>query len=131
MAGELILPPGTKAWDGDTILFDEERWPLRPGDLVGVDLSRGETPPGLYLPLDAIMEKSGDNYVFAVTPAEGAGYVAQKIDVKVFEDTDIMQRVEALGEKPLQAGMRIIVGGAHYLRDGERVNIAEELEMPQ
>jgi multidrug efflux pump subunit AcrA (membrane-fusion protein) len=42
--GRLVLPEGETEFSGDTVLFEREQWLLRPGDLVGVDLSEEPMP---------------------------------------------------------------------------------------
>ena len=66
IAGNVTLPEGHSGWDGDEMLHDVPRWLVRPGDLVGVDQRGGAAPSGIYVPLDAIMETSGSNYVYQV-----------------------------------------------------------------
>ena len=66
-AGDISPPDGQTNWDGDQLLYDRERWLVRPGDLVGVDQSGGAIQPGIYVPLDAIMERSGSHIIFVVS----------------------------------------------------------------
>lgn len=131
VAGELELPPGASApWQGETILLDRERWLLRPGDLVSVDLRGEALPRGFYVPVDAIMEKSGANYVFLAEAAEG-GARARKIEVHPRERQGTLRRIEAAGEEPLTAGTQIVARGAAFIEDGQRINVAEETEVPR
>ncbi len=130
VTGRLTFPPqiDPATFEGGEILFGRERWMLRPGDLVRVDLRGGAAQPGFYLPVDAILEKSGQSYVFAVESSAGRDRVRQ-IEVQVFEAIDTLRRVEALGDQPLTAGMRIVAGGALFLADQEVVNVAEEVQL--
>ncbi len=125
--GQLILPPDATEPTGDTVLFEREQWLLRPGDLVGVDLSENRLPRGFYVPINAIAEKSGRHYVFEVTGSNGDSK-ARRIEVSVSEGPNTRKRIEAVGEQPLTTDMRIVLGGVHYLTDGEAVNIASEAE---
>jgi hypothetical protein len=54
---------------------------------------------------------------------------AKRIDVLPMDTAGQSQRVEAVSGSALQAGDRVIVGGAHYVMDGEQVSLVEELEM--
>lgn len=130
VTGKMTFPPEIDAasWEGGTILFDRQRWLLRPGDLVRVDLRGGETGPGFYVPVSAILEQSGQSYVFAVE-SSGEGDRARRIEVSVFEAVDTLRRIQARGDQPLQAGMQIVADGALFLTDGEAVNVAEEVEV--
>lgn len=130
VVGKLESPSGTsQPWDGDTILFDNERWLLRPGDLVRVDLPGDGGEDGLYVPLDAVMEKSGETYVFAVESGSEGGSKVRKISVQVLDTVGTQGRLGAVGSEALEPGMRIIAAGAHYLVDGESVNVIEEVEV--
>ena len=127
--GTLILSPdASDGWSGDTVLYDRPRWLLRPGDLVGVDLSGGQTTPGFYLPQDAIMEKSGTNYVFRVDESE-AGDRAKRIEVTVSDQVGTLRRVEPAGEGSLTDGMKIVAAGAAFVVDGDRINVSEEIDV--
>jgi multidrug efflux pump subunit AcrA (membrane-fusion protein) len=130
VTGALTFPQGVdeQTWQGDTILFDRQRWLLRPGDLVGVDLSGGKTQPGFYVPTDSILEKSGKHYVFAVESDDGGDRV-RAVAVDVRQSMGTSRRIEATGDEPLTAGMRIASSGALFLTDGESVNVVEEAEV--
>ena len=125
--GKLVLPQGATGLTGDTVLFEREQWLLRPGDLVGVDLSENRLPRGFYVPIDAITEKSGSNYIFALDGADAAGKV-RRIEVSVADGPNTLKRIEAIGDQPLTSGTQIVLGGVHYLIDGEAVNVASVAE---
>lgn len=130
VAGQLTFAPeiDPESWDGDTILFDQQRWLLRSGDLVSVDLSGGKTPPGFYVPVNAILERSGRTYVFAVE-SSGGGARVRRVEVEVSDRSGTLRRIEAAGAGRLKAGTRIVADGALFLHDGEQVNVAEEVEV--
>ena len=130
MTGKITFPPeiDPASWEGGTILFDRGRWLLRPGDLVRVDLRGGETGPGFYVPVSAILEKSAQSYVFAVE-SSGGGDQVRRIEVSVFEAVDTLRRIEARGDQPLAAGTQVVADGALFLTDGEAVNVAEKVEV--
>lgn len=128
IAGELTLPSGvSEPWMGDNILVDRPRWRLRPGDLVSVDLG-GESKPGLYVPLNAIKNDLGRKVIFVVAPGK-AGEVAHQVEVNTSESVGRLIRIEATGDQPLQLGVQVVVGQAHYLVDGEQVVVVEEVEV--
>lgn len=132
VTGELILPPGvSELASDDPVFFDRKRWLLRPGDLVGVDLAGGAAAAGFYVPLDVIAEESGKYYVMLVKPAEEGGLQASKVEVKLFEHFDTYRRIEAIGDEPLAAGTELVAGGAHYIEHGEKLTIAERVEVPR
>jgi multidrug efflux pump subunit AcrA (membrane-fusion protein) len=125
--GKLVLPAGATEMSSDTVLFEREQWLLRPGDLVGVDLNENRLPRGVYVPIDAVTEKSGRNYVFAVEESAGASQ-AQRVEVSVSDGPNTLKRIEAVGDVPLNSGTLLVRSGVHYLTDGEAVNIASVSE---
>lgn len=125
--GKLDLPEGTTELTGDTVLFEREQWLLRPGDLAGVDLSAGRLPGGFYVPIDAINEQSGRHYIFVVDGSTGSSK-ARRVGVSISDGPNTHKRIEAIGDQPLTEGMQIVLGGVHYLVDGEAVNVAAEVE---
>lgn len=126
IAGRVTPPDGEDAWNGDTLLFDVDRWLVRPGDLVGVDQRGASLPPGIYVPLDAIREKSGSHFVFAVEQSAD-GDVARQLPVTVHENVDTLRRIESASDQTLALGTKIVVEGTAFLVDGERINVAREL----
>ena len=125
--GKLDLPEGVNELTGDTVLFEREQWLLRPGDLAGVDLSAGRLPGGFYVPIDAINEESGRHYVFVVDSSASSGK-ARRVEVSISDGPNTHKRIMAIGDQPLTEGMQIVLGGVHYLVDGEAVNVAAEVE---
>jgi hypothetical protein len=95
---------------------------------VSVDLTGGTTQSGFYVPLDAIMEKSGANYVYVVERAADGDTVRQ-VDVTVHDPVGTLRRIEAVAGQELCVSAKIVASGAVFLVDGERVNVAEEVEV--
>lgn len=123
--GALSLPSqkgGT--WDGKTVLEDRRRWQLRPGDLVSVELGV-ETPPGLYVPLSSVRIEDDQKYIFTVSPDKQVA----KVKVQSFENVGKLIRIQVVGEQKLTEGVPVVLGQAHYLQDGEPVNIVEQVEV--
>ncbi|MBI1312630.1 HlyD family efflux transporter periplasmic adaptor subunit [bacterium] len=127
LIGKLVLPEGQAELTGQTVLFEREQWLLRPGDLVRVDLNEGNLQSGLYVPIDAIKNKSGTSSVFVVDDSDTGSKVRQ-IEVTVSDGPDTLKRITARGDATLPPGTRIVLGGVHYLVDGERVNVTSEVE---
>ncbi len=128
VAGDITLPEGQTTWDGDQLVFSRERWLVRPGDLVGVDQRGSVIPPGIYISVDAIMERSGSYFVFAVSESS-EGDSARQVEVTVHESVGTLRRIEAVGDGQLEPGTRIVATGAAFLADGERINVAKEVEL--
>jgi hypothetical protein len=103
--------------DGGTVVLVRERWLGRPGDVVRVGLKGKETPAGFYVPEDAI-QFDGTGYHVAV--AQGAPDGMEQVAfvaVTPGETVGSLRRIDGT----LEAGMKVIVEGAHYVTDGEKV----------
>ncbi|WP_442508989.1 efflux RND transporter periplasmic adaptor subunit [Novipirellula sp. SH528] len=121
--GELEKGPSAASdWDGESVVLDAgAQWMLRPGDLVSVDLSSNDAEFGFHVPINAIYEESGETFLFVTQDG-----IAKKISVqqKQAENLDAGSVVE-IQSPELADGMQFIVGGVHYLRDGEEVRIVQ------
>jgi hypothetical protein len=113
--------------DGQVVMT-QHRWLMRPGDLAEVSIRGADKPGGFYVPRIAILGDGDSRHVFSV--AAGSD-VAKKIVVRALETQGQTQRVEPADPDALNEGDRVIVGGAHYVQDGERVSLVEELESVQ
>ncbi|MEM6471833.1 MAG: HlyD family efflux transporter periplasmic adaptor subunit, partial [Planctomycetota bacterium] len=119
-------------WEGDQVLLDSlNRWMLRPGDLVKVDLSGGAAPSGLFVPMDAISRKSGQTSIFVID-SSGETSVARRVPINVasgdMESTaSSLRRIEPIGDVALE-GVQYVTKGAHFLIDGETVSVVADSE---
>ncbi len=123
-----ILSASSEPWNGDTLMLDQQRWLLRPGDLVSVDINSEHSPPGFYVPMDAILQQQDRDYVYVVA-GDGDVATAKRVEVTVGEGPDTLKRIAATGE-PLADGTQLIVTGAHYLQDGEGIRVTQVAEIP-
>ncbi len=115
-------------WDGESVIIDAgQQWMLRPGDLVKVDLVNEDLENGYFIPVEAIYEELNSTYVFIV-----AGDSARRTEVRAFLpsklDTGSMIRIEPLDAEDFPPETRIVVGGVHFLKDGDRVNPVSEFD---
>lgn len=110
----------SQGWSGDRlVLGTDQRWLLRPGDLVQVDLSGQANSTGIYVPVEAINEESGRTFVYVVK-----GDVVEKIEVQASNIVGkSLHRITPIDESVNLAGMKIAVEGVHYLQDGQKVAI--------
>ncbi len=97
-------------------------WLLRPGDLVPVRFLLHTTPRGLYVPVDAITV-IGDKHVVYVVEKN----TARATEVTVHEPYRELRRIEGAQIGP---GTQVIVGGMHYVSDGQPVTIVGEERLP-
>ena len=96
-----------------------ERWLFRPGDMVPVQLDLQGPGPGLYLPMEAIRVEGGQRFVFTVGQ-EGASQVALRRPVESTGGVGELRLVQGEG---LEAGVQVILEGAHYLDGGEQIRV--------
>ncbi|MEM0926903.1 MAG: HlyD family efflux transporter periplasmic adaptor subunit, partial [Planctomycetota bacterium] len=113
------------AWAGDRVRVDSgSEWMLRPGDLVKVDLARTERKAGFYVPLDAIVREGSESAIFVVASDDEP--VAKRIPVSLSKPKKDSVASSHVLINPIEEfeleGMRLIIGGAHYLIDGEPVS---------
>jgi hypothetical protein len=109
----LILAPVLEYLEG--VAFGRPQWLLRPGDLVPVQLSLSDAPTGFYVPTHAIILVDSEPAVVVVESD-----VARERAVSVHEAFEEWRRIEGEG---IGAGSQIIVGGVHYVSDGQPVSI--------
>ncbi len=121
------MPEGVK--DGDKVFLSRKEWLLRPGQLVSVDLKGQAVSPGFYVPRPAILRSDGKHFVFVAAESDSGSESAKKVEVEVSDLIGDFRRIEPVEENALETGSKIIVDGAHYLRDGDDVNAFEEIEV--
>lgn len=128
VAGELFVDDGdADSWDGTRMLFDQERWLLRPGDLVRVNLGAEQTTAGLYVPMKSILNEAGQSYLYVVDEGSEPA-VARKVEVRLPDISGrSLQRIEPVSGE-LSDGSQVVTEGVHYLYDGEPVTIAAQQE---
>ncbi|QDV61772.1 efflux RND transporter periplasmic adaptor subunit [Crateriforma conspicua] len=128
LAGALEFPDEDRdQWNGCNLVFDAgPQWMLRPGDLVSVNLSTRKAEDGFFVPLDCIHEESGTTSLF-VLHREGDQEIAHRVKVNVIlpdhVEAGTMVQVQAIEPESITAGDQIIVGGVHYLNDGQVVTV--------
>ncbi|MEM7253436.1 MAG: hypothetical protein AAF493_18635, partial [Pseudomonadota bacterium] len=121
------LPDGVE--EGDTVFLSRKQWLLRPGQLVNVDLHHGRVPAGFYVPADAIVKDNVGHHVYVVNQQDNGEERADRVDVELGATVGTFQGVQPVSDGVLTEGTRLIVDGAHYLRDGETVNAFNEIQV--
>lgn len=112
-ARDLLVPMPTRAHESGFVV-DDNRWLLRPGDLVQVSLDRGSLPAGFYVPIQAVCEVNGATTIFVVDQEDRA----REISVEALESSGEQRRVVS---EQLSAGSLVVSQGAHFLQDGDPV----------
>ncbi len=103
--------------DGGKMILVRERWLGRPGDVVRVGLKGKELPAGFYVPENAIQFDGTGYHVAVARRASNGTEQVTFVSVTLGETVGSLRRIE--GE--LEAGINVIVEGAHYVTDGEMV----------
>ena len=115
----LVTGPSKELEEG--LAIGRPQWLLRPGDLVPVNFLLEMTPRGYYVPLEAIVDRGGQQCVFVSVDG-----VARLQPVNIHETYAELRRIEGA---QIADGTKVIVRGVHYLSDGQPVSIrAEENE---
>ena len=114
----LILNPQPNYTQG--VASGRPQWLLRPRDLVPVQFALSATTLGFYVPIRAITLVGDGLAVFIVEDG-----VARTRPVSVHETFEERRRIEGDG---VTTGSKVIVGGVHYVSDGQPVTITEVLQ---
>ncbi len=116
----LILDPTSKYLNG--VIGGRPQWLLRPRDLVPVQFSLPSVPHGFYVPIDAITLIGRQHVVFIID-----GGKAKATKITVHETYRELRRIEGNG---ITTGEFIVVGGVHYITDGQPVSITKTERIP-
>lgn len=114
----IILNPLPSYVDG--VVGGRPQWLLRPRSLIPVQISLTSTTPGYYVPSRAITLVGDSEVVYVVEDG-----VATARSVSVHESFEELRRIEGEG---ISDAVRLIVGGVHYVSDGQPVSITEVLK---
>ena len=109
----LIVRPKPNHLGG--VVAGRPQWLLRPGDLVPVRFNLASTPRGFYVPVGAITKMAGTSTVYLVE-----GDKARACDVSVHDAYGESRRIEGDG---ITNGAQLIIGGVHYISDGQPVTV--------
>lgn len=115
-------------WTGDSVALDSgAQWLLRPGDLVSIDISDESVDDGFYVPMKAIYENNGETSIFV---SENDRCRQLSVSLKPSSNLDAGSMV-GIESPELIDGMQVIVGGVHYLTDGEPItNVGAQTMSP-
>ena len=114
----LILNPQPDYLDG--VAGGRPQWLLRPRDLVPVQFSHSNTPLGFYVPVRAITLLGEAEAVLVVEDG-----TARARAVTGYETIEEFRRIEGEG---ITTGTQVIVGGMHYVSDGQPVTVTGTLQ---
>ncbi len=114
----LILRPRPEYVNG--ISIGRPQWLMRPRDLLPVRFTLSRAPTGFYVPNRAITLVGAKPAVYRVEDG-----IARATPVSLHETVEEYRRIQGEG---LSQGVQIIVGGVHYVSDGQPVSVTEILE---
>ncbi len=106
-----------------------DRWNLRPGDVVQVELEGAKMAEGYYVPMNAVSQTAEGAFVFIVDDATSPS-TARRVTVMatpVAERPEFV-RIEATSSEILTDGTLMVTRGAHYLVDGEPIRVSGTIE---
>lgn len=123
-----------QSWNGGRVLIEQVRWMLRAGDTVRVAMIPDSSVKGFYVPMKAVRREDGETFIHVLDdedrPADKAesNATVKRISVQVTSDDSVsgdtlLICIEPSGGAQLVEGMQIVVGGTHYLDDGDQVRI--------
>jgi multidrug efflux pump subunit AcrA (membrane-fusion protein) len=136
-------PTDLSTWTGDRVLLEQTRWMLRAGDTVSVALIPESSSKGFYVPMKAVRRENGKTFIHVVddqdpqpvasstktkVSAATNQRVAKRVFVNVTADDSVagdtlMLRIEPVTIDQLKDGDQVVVGGTHYLDEGDRVRV--------
>ena len=116
-------------WGPRRVILRHERWLLRSGDVVQIGMSGSSLGQGFFVPMRAIFKEGQKTYLHVVEYENGDA-LARRIEVvvqveSVFADSEIRVEVRPVEGGWIGDGSQIVVGGSHYLTDGDRVNVVD------
>ncbi|QEG20402.1 HlyD family secretion protein [Mariniblastus fucicola] len=120
-----------ETWTDRRVLLQQRDWMLRPGDVVQVAIN-GDAVEGFYVPMKSIRNESGRTYLHVVETA-GEETIARRVEVTVqnrnaVSDRSIQLKVLPVLEGELHDGVQIVIGGSHYVKEGDRVRVVSGRE---
>ena len=106
----------------DGVAVGRPQWLFRPGELVPVRFKLPSSPRGFYVPVGAITKVAGAPAVYLLEDNR-----ARARTVTVHEPHGELRRIEGDG---ITSGAQLIVGGVHYLSDGQPVTVTQRVGPP-
>lgn len=114
---------------GDKAIEIARRWLFRPGDLTKVILRQKNTPRGIYIPIESILCKDGESFVYLIKRVQGEHFCKLvKVRIELLNQLGSFQHVKS---SKLKTGDEIIYSGVHYIDQDDKVIIkdVEEIEL--
>lgn len=122
-------------WTGNEVLLEDLQWTLRAGDIVRVSLPPENSAQGYYVPMKAIRRENEQSFVHVVDNSQSESIV-RRIRINALNQSaasgeSVQLSIEPAEPGDLKEGMQIVVGGTHFLNDGDRVRVVPDSEAPR
>jgi HlyD family secretion protein len=101
---------------------------LRPGMFLQAAIT-SQVVPGLTVPAKAVLPQASGSALVYVLAADNT-VRAQTVELGARQNTDNPAQARVEIKRGLQAGDRVVVAGAGYLKDGDRVEVVTEPGAP-
>ena len=113
--------------DGQRVTISRSDWRFRPGQLVSVLLAESAPPPGLYVPMNAILHTDEQTNVVFV---EKDG-LARRVDVRIVGQAGDLKHIAPADANStlLVPGANVILDYIHFLQDREPVRVVQRREL--
>ena len=121
-------PADANLWAPRRVLLQQQRWKLRTGDVVQVLMSGNTISQGYFVPMKAVLSDNGKSFLHVVDSSDSGNPIARRVDIQLQKENSVVGetiRVQVLPDASgrLRDGMQVVVGGTHYLADGDPVNV--------
>ncbi|MHC4850056.1 MAG: HlyD family secretion protein [Planctomycetota bacterium] len=120
--GDLLAWGIPEDFTGGQVLLAQERWKLRPGQVVTAILERDVPPAGHWVPLRALATEDRASGRVYVVDEDKVRIVKVRITNSISEFFRI-EPVDEDGRTLLKTGARLVVDYIHFLSDGESVKV--------
>ena len=129
---EIEGPISLEQWTVNEVMLDVEQWMLRAGDVARVALLPDQLATGFYVPMKAIRRENEQTFIHVVDSSNPQAIV-RRVEVSVASQNSsagesLLLQIESASNTPLEEGMEVVVGGTHFLKDGDRVRVVTSAE---
>jgi len=139
ITSQLTLPQSItdfRDWQERKVMLQQSGWMLRAGDVVQVSMTSANDLQGLFVPMKSVLNESGKTFLHVVENMNSELATVRRVEVEVVSQNLIAQesvllQVKSLEPGKLEDGMQIVIGGTHYLQNGDQVRIVRSLGVDQ
>lgn len=133
ITSQLVLPANlanVHDWQDRKVLLEQTDWLLRTGDVVQVSMTSVHGSQGLFVPMKAVLNENGRTFLHVVD-GDTDNKIARRVAVEVLTqnlvaESSVLLQVKSTVSGELQEGMKLIIGGTHYLEDGDHIRVVEK-----